>query len=297
MMVSFDYKTAVTTLHELRKSGERKSDLVVTLGENLIHQGYAGKLGDEVWAVYEQIFIAALDLGNDTLATKCLENLDKRFPESPRVKILKGMKLEAEDNLDAALSMYENILQDDDANVAAIKRRIAVYKAKGQDQQAIEALTKYLDAFYSDAESWLELSALYLSFHLYQQAGFCLEELILLQPQNHFYHLKYAEILYTSDNITVALKEFCRVVELCEDNVRALLGIKLCTSRLLNLPTSAITSSASSSTNSSFSLDMKTISDLNGLAKERLSIIYSKNQRGGNSANEIKIVISDWLVR
>jgi hypothetical protein len=47
MMVSFDYKTAVTTLHELRKSGERKSDLVVTLGENLIHQGYAGKLGDE----------------------------------------------------------------------------------------------------------------------------------------------------------------------------------------------------------------------------------------------------------
>jgi hypothetical protein len=47
MMVSFDYNSAVTTLHELRKSGERKSDLVVTLGENLIQQGYAGKLGDE----------------------------------------------------------------------------------------------------------------------------------------------------------------------------------------------------------------------------------------------------------
>lgn len=69
----------------------------------------------------------------------------------------------------------------------------------------------------------------YFSFFLlrYQQAGFCLEELILLQPQNHFYHLKYAEILYTCDNITVALKEFCRVVELCEENVRALCGIKL----------------------------------------------------------------------
>ncbi|RIA97295.1 TPR-like protein [Glomus cerebriforme] len=288
MMVSFDYKSAVTTLHELRKSGERKSDLVVTLGENLIHQGYAGKLGDEVWAVYEQIFIAALDLGNDQLAIKCLENLDKRFPESPRVKILKGMKLEAEDKLDAALALYEDILKDDDANIAAIKRRIAVFKAKGQDQQAIEALTRYLDAFYSDSESWLELSALYLNFHLYQQAGFCLEELILLQPQNHFYHLKYAEILYTSDNITMSLKEFCRVVELCEDNVRALCGIKLCTSRLLNLPISAITSS-SSSTNSPF--DMKTISDLNALAVERLSTIYSKKRRGGSSANEI----TDWL--
>jgi len=46
-MVSFDYKTAVTTLHELRKSGERKSDIVVSLGENLINKGYTGKLGDE----------------------------------------------------------------------------------------------------------------------------------------------------------------------------------------------------------------------------------------------------------
>ncbi len=63
--------------------------------------------------------------------------------------------------------------------------------------------------------------------HRYQQAGFCLEELILLQPQNHFYHLKYAEILYTNDNIPVALKQFCRVLELCEDNIRALCGIKL----------------------------------------------------------------------
>jgi tetratricopeptide (TPR) repeat protein len=290
MMVSFDYDSAVTTLHELRRSGERKSDLVVSLGENLISQSYTNKLGDEVWAVYEQIFIAALDLGNDKLAIKCLENLDKRFPESPRVKILKGMKLEAEDKLDDALALYDVILQDDDANISASKRRIAVYKAKGQDQQAIEALTRYLDAFYNDVESWLELSALYLNYHLYQQAGFCLEELILLQPQNHFYHLKYAEILYTSDNITVALKEFCRVVELCEDNVRALCGIKLCTSRLLNLPISAATSSTNSSP-----FDMKTISDLNDLAIERLSTIYSKNQRGTNSSNEIKSVIIDWL--
>jgi hypothetical protein len=46
-MVSFDYDSAVTTLHELRRSGERKSDLVVSLGENLISQSYTNKLGDE----------------------------------------------------------------------------------------------------------------------------------------------------------------------------------------------------------------------------------------------------------
>jgi len=144
----------------------------------------------------------------------------------------------------------------------------------------MDALSQYLDAFYNDAESWLELSSLYLSYHLYKQAGFCLEELILLQPQNHLYHLKYAEILYTSDNITnitLALKEFCRVVELCEDHVRALYGIKLCTSRLL-LP--------------SLSIDVKTISDLNSLANERLSKVYSKDN---NSSGELRQVIRDWL--
>ncbi|CAI2184132.1 164_t:CDS:2 [Funneliformis geosporum] len=231
-MVSFDYKTAVTTLHELRKSGERKSDLVVFLGEKLINRGYTGKLGDE-------------------------ENLNKRFPGSPRVKILEGMKLEADDKLDAALALYEEILQEDEANIAASKRRIAVYKAKGQDGQAIDALTRHLDTVYNDAEAWLELSALYLNYHF--------------------------------ENIPVALKQFCRVLELCEDNIRALCGIKLCTSRLLNL------SNISSASTSNSLHDMKTISDLNALAVERLSAMYSKNQHGRKTAIEIKNVVIDWL--
>ena len=50
---------------------------------------------------------------------KCFKNLDKRFPESPRVKILKGMKLEAEGKLDDALELYEEILKDDDANIVS----------------------------------------------------------------------------------------------------------------------------------------------------------------------------------
>ena len=50
---------------------------------------------------------------------RCLEILDKRFPESSRVKILKGMKLEAEDKLDEALALYDVILQGDDANIVS----------------------------------------------------------------------------------------------------------------------------------------------------------------------------------
>jgi len=49
----------------------------------------------------------------------------------------------------------------------------------------------------------------------------------MLQPQNHIFHLKYAEVLYSQDSVGLALKQFCRVVELCKDHVRGLYGIKL----------------------------------------------------------------------
>lgn len=47
----------------------------------------------------------------------CMERLEKRFPKSPRVKILQGMKLEAADRLDEALELYDEILKNDDSNI------------------------------------------------------------------------------------------------------------------------------------------------------------------------------------
>lgn len=109
----------------------------------------------------------------------------------------------------------------------ASKRQIALLQARGKHQEAIEALTKYLDTYYDDAEGWSELCNLYLAQHLYEQAAFCCEELILLQPANHIWYLKYAEILYTVNNLPLALKHYCKVLELCTDHVRALYGLQL----------------------------------------------------------------------
>lgn len=91
----------------------------------------------------------------------------------------------------------------------------------------VEALTKYLDTFYDDFEAWLELCDVYLNKYMYEQAAFCCEELILLQPTNHIIYLKYAEILYTLQQYTLALKHYCKVLELCTDHVRALYGLHL----------------------------------------------------------------------
>lgn len=95
------------------------------------------------------------------------------------------------------------------------------------NEEAIEALVKYLDTYYDDQEAWCELCNMYLDQHLYEQAAFCCEELIVQQPANHIWYLKYAEILYTMGQLALALKHYCKVLELCTDHVRALYGLHL----------------------------------------------------------------------
>ncbi|KAF8942634.1 hypothetical protein BGZ52_012384 [Haplosporangium bisporale] len=107
-----------------------------------------------------------------------------------------------------------------------------------------------------------------------------MEEVLMLQPQNHIFHLRYAEILYTQDNVQLALKQFCRVVELCKDHVRGLYGIKLCTSRLLK-------SSPSKDAAATSQEDLKAI-DL--LATERLLAVYS-----AGSAPSAKEASTKWI--
>jgi tetratricopeptide (TPR) repeat protein len=109
----------------------------------------------------------------------------------------------------------------------ASKRQIALLKARNKEQAMIEALTKYLDTYYDDHEAWLELCDVYVSKHMYDQAAYCCEEIILLQPSNHVFYLKYAEILYTLNHLPLALKNYCKVLELCTDHVRALYGLQL----------------------------------------------------------------------
>lgn len=115
----------------------------------------------------------------------------------------------------------------------ASKRQIALLKARNKSEEVIEALTKYLDTYYDDLEAWQELCDIYLSKYMYDQAAYCCEEVILLQPSNHIYILKYAEILYTLNHLPLALKHYCKVLELCTDNVRALYGLQLCAKKLV----------------------------------------------------------------
>jgi hypothetical protein len=54
-----------------------------------------------------------------------------------------------------------------------------------------------------------------------------MEELILLQAANPIWHLKYAEIMYTLGDYNLALKQYCRVIDLNEDHLRGMYGVHL----------------------------------------------------------------------
>lgn len=62
------------------------------------------------------------------------------------------------------------------------KRRIALLRSLNKPTEAIAALNEFLDSSPTDAEAWAELSDLYLSQGMYQQAIFALEEVLLITP-------------------------------------------------------------------------------------------------------------------
>lgn len=121
-----------------------------------------------------------------------------------------------------------------------IKRRITFAKSLGRVGEAVRLLVEYLDVYYSDADAWAELADLYTELSLFDNASFCWSEVVLLKPHDHLTHASYADSLYaqsleqpSSQLIYVALKEYLRSVELCDDYLRGFCGVKVCCNAIL----------------------------------------------------------------
>jgi tetratricopeptide (TPR) repeat protein len=229
-----DFETARQELFSLREDGTRDSERVIELWVICLSQ-LAYKLGDDAWTVYEQVFIAAIDLGNDEIAQDCISALIEKFPNSTRVKRLRGMYYEYSEKFEEARNLYNQIIEEDPTNMIIRKRLIAILKAEGKHSEAIKELREYLEKFQSDTEAWGELCDYYLNDCDYKKAAFCMEELILSNPHNHLYYQKYAEIKYSEggiENCEIAKTYFSQALTLHPDNVRALYGLLLTSTHL-----------------------------------------------------------------
>eukprot|EP00246_Nothoceros_aenigmaticus_P016574 TRINITY_DN7644_c0_g1_i2.p1 TRINITY_DN7644_c0_g1~~TRINITY_DN7644_c0_g1_i2.p1 ORF type:complete len:301 (+),score=70.14 TRINITY_DN7644_c0_g1_i2:268-1170(+) len=217
----------------LRKLKVRRSEKVAQHGMTLLNSSSAkSKLGDDVWNVYEQVAVAAMDCDNLEVAKQCIGALLIKFPESVRVGRLRGMYYEANASWQQAEKLYSDYIEEHPGDAFFHKRRVAIAKAQGRSAEAVELLNKYLETFMADYDAWRELGELYTSIQMYKQAVFCYEELLLSQPANPLYHLRYAELLYTLgglDNFRAARKYYSAAIDLSDGkNIRAVYGVVLC---------------------------------------------------------------------
>uniref|UniRef100_T1IPG5 ER membrane protein complex subunit 2 n=1 Tax=Strigamia maritima TaxID=126957 RepID=T1IPG5_STRMM len=224
-----------------REENVRRGEEIVEKWESVL-SSHINKLGDEKWVVYEQVCIAALDCNRIDVAQSCLKKLNKQFPGSLRVTKLRAMELEALENYEEAVKLYDLIIESDEANSIVRKRKVAILKAQNKIVEAVKELDDYLKKFMSDQEAWMELSELYIREQEYGKAAFCMEELILFNPHNHLYHQRYAEIRYTQggfENMEIARGYFAQALKLNANNLRALFGFCLCSSNIAASPKSS----------------------------------------------------------
>eukprot|EP00164_Ancoracysta_twista_P005263 GFYU01007204.1.p1 GENE.GFYU01007204.1~~GFYU01007204.1.p1 ORF type:complete len:294 (-),score=83.71 GFYU01007204.1:24-905(-) len=229
-----DKVAAKELLKIIRKDKIRRPDVVSTYGHMLLEKGRSF-LGFEVYTVLEQTFLADLDCGNVDEAQMLFAELHRQFPDSTRVKKLLGMQYEAKGDFEGADEIYQEILEDDKANLVVMKRRIAILKELGQTGKAIDQLNAYLKNFMMDKDAWLELLDLHIANQQYVLARFCAEELVLLHPQNPLYHTRLAEVMYTLggvDNLKLARKHYSQALEFHPTYMRALLGLSQCTTMI-----------------------------------------------------------------
>ncbi|XKL62742.1 hypothetical protein PGB90_002575 [Kerria lacca] len=220
---------AAEILRTYREQNCRQSQTVVDIWDSVLKKSI-DKLGDEKYVVWEQVCISSLDCNRIDIANECLLQLSNKFPNSYRVRLLEELLLEYLERYDEALDLLDAMIHDDETNASPRKRKIAILKAKGRNAEAIKELNEYLKKFMIDQDAWNELCDLYLNEQEYAKAAFCMEELILQNPHNHLFHLRFAEIKYTQggiDNLELALAYYCQALKLSPSNMRALFGLYL----------------------------------------------------------------------
>ncbi|KAF8624675.1 hypothetical protein AX17_007006 [Amanita inopinata Kibby_2008] len=286
---------ALETLANYRARNTRASQETFNKGTLVFKSGGISSLGNEAWAFLEQFALAAIDIGRLDIADQCLQHLAYKFPGSPRIQVLQGIRMEATESPDVVLQFYDKLLGEDSTNAAIWKRRISVLRRIGKQEEAVDELSRYLDTFYNDLEGWLELADIYSSCNLYTSALQSLSHALLLSPQNPFTVLQFAETAYTAGDLPLALKMFLAVIDMDDEStaqepprgisVRTWYGIKLCARRLIQSPQLGSTSPSKTAV-------PKNVKAIEELATEQVLLAYRQK---GSSSTLGRDVAMKWM--
>ncbi|KAI0827461.1 TPR-like protein [Trametes gibbosa] len=295
-----EYTFSLQRLAGYKPRKSQKSNDTLNAGLTLLEHGAYASKGEAGWDIIEKLALAALDQGNTEVADKCLRILSDKFPDSPRIHVLTGIRLEATEPPEAVLRFYDELLEEDSSNAAIWRRKAHILRQTGKLDRAVEELSAMLDTFYTEVDGWLELADIYLSCQQYTYALQSLSHALLLSPQNPSYFLLFAETAYLAEDIPLSLKMYLQVVDMTDDDdgdmapsdsipsgitLRAWLGVKLCTQKLITEPRAWSTSPSQTPAPSAPNL-----SALDNLSTERLRTAYLDIKNESPPSGETELI-------
>lgn len=247
----------------------------------------------EKWQIYENLLVSCLRTGDDKSAFMCVQALLSRFGEdNERVQALRGLYREAvakdDTELQAVLDEYEALIKVNEGNMRIRKRRVALLNSMGRTQEAMRALVKIVNVSPVDAEAWAEMAELNFAQGLYDKAVYCWEEVLLIMPNAWNVHARLAEVEWmwagavdetkeTTRLVSSSLRRYCRSIELCDDYLRGYYGLKLTSSKLIEILNKAQRgSSGLDSAGGLIAPPLPAVESLNELATSKLGEIVRR---------------------
>ena len=225
-------KDHLNVLRYIRCHQLREPELVISQGQALLGPDLSKKLSDESarLTVLEQICLAAIDVDDDKLADLCLAKLkDVVGKNSVRFRTLLARALEGDGDLEGAEKIYDALLEDNPANLMALKRKYCILRPQvGKEVETMLALNAYLEQNIADSAGWYEMSRYCLELGDYKGAAYALEEVVLGCPLDSRAHCMLGEVYATIgglENLQSARKHMAQSLELDDSNRRALFGL------------------------------------------------------------------------
>lgn len=200
---------------------------------NYFINNYEYALGYERFFYMEKLFNFALELKLVDFAKNIWRQMSREFGLESKMKRLQAQLLEvenSEDSITMALNIYKTLIKHNQEDKASIKKYLGYLKTQA-DYESLKRYTDlwndYLKVYMDDVDAWHELSDMYVFTNNYNKAIYCLEEVILHQPNNFKVYNKIGDILCSmnnNDSAQSAVKYYSQSI-LIKPSPRAFWGI------------------------------------------------------------------------
>uniref|UniRef100_A0A7S3ACD6 ER membrane protein complex subunit 2 n=2 Tax=Rhodosorus marinus TaxID=101924 RepID=A0A7S3ACD6_9RHOD len=222
-----DGSTDGEVLELLRLAPLRRPEVVLSMRKEW--RGGRDQKKLRFWDKLEQAAFAALDRASFDDMDWATRKIFSTFGSSWRLNRLIGMKREAIGDNEESMVVYENMLEKDPNNRAALKRQVTVLRTSGKLSEATAHLCWYLKIYLSDVDAWCELADLYISAGSYPQAIYCYNEALLYEKSNWALYLRLGDVYYTlsdENSMLTARHYYSKSLTLnSKHNVRAMYGL------------------------------------------------------------------------